>query len=115
MARKLLRYWFTPEYQPNADAPVEFELKPLDQGTLHTVQASFNSGVPNWVGIKAGFENGVTGWKNITLDGSAVEFNRGNARRILNQVGSADWMIWLGQIVGELYSNAFLSDEEKKT
>lgn len=115
MARKLLPYWFTPSYQPNPDAPVEFELKPLDQETLHTIQASFQDGVPRWRGIKAGFENGVAGWKNISIDGASAEFNPKNVQHILKQVGSADWMIWLGAICGQLYTNAWLSDEEKKT
>lgn len=114
--RKLLPYWFTPSYQPNPDSPVEFELRPLAQETLHEVQASFNAlGNPTWPGIKAAFEKGVTGWRNITLGGESIDFAPKNVRAILLQVGSADWLIWLGQICGSLYANAFLTDEEKKT
>lgn len=116
MVRKILPYWFTPNYQPNPDAPVEFQLKPLDQETLYIVQHNKGMNVtPAWPGIKAAFEKGVVGWKNIAIDGTAAEFSPANAYKILRQVGDADWMIWLGAIGGELYNNAFLSAEEKKT
>lgn len=116
MHRKTLPYWFTPEYQPNPESPIEFHLKPLDQETLYIVQHSKGMNVsPAWPGIKAAFEKGVIGWKNVTLDGTAVEFSADQAQKILRQPGSADWMILLGSISGELYQNAFLSAEEKKT
>lgn len=116
MARKTSPYWYTPDYQPIPEAPVEFQLKPLDQETLYVVQHNKGLNVtPAWPGIKAAFEKGVIGWKNVAIDGAAADFDLANAQKILRQVGSADWMIWLGAIGGELYHNAFLSAEEKKT
>lgn len=116
MHRKTLPYWFTPEYQPSPESAVEFHLKPLDQETLYIVQHSKGlNPTPAWPGIRAAFEKGVIGWKNVTIDGAAVDFDAVSAQRILRQIGSADWMIWLGAIGGELYTNAFLSAEEKKT
>jgi hypothetical protein len=114
--RKLTRYWFTPSYQPSADKVVEFEVKPLSQETLYTMQASLNErGIPSWEGVRAAFETGVVGWKNIQLDGADAEFTPARAASVLRRVGSADWTVWLGQIAGELFRNAYLSDEEKKT
>lgn len=116
MHRKTLPYWFTPGYQPNPESPIEFHLKPLDQETLYIVQYNKGASVsPAWPGIKAAFEKGVIGWKNIMVDGVTLEFSRENSQAILKQPGSADWMILLGVISGELYQNAFLSAEEKKT
>ena len=114
--RKLQPYWYAPTYQPDADIVVEFELKPLDQATLYTVQASFGpNGVPDWSGVRSAFENGVVGWKNITADGQPIEFSRNAAAQVLRDTGSARWMLWLGQITGELWRNGLLSEAEKKT
>lgn len=114
--RKLQPYWFTPTYQPDEGAVVEFELKPLDQASLYTVQASFGpNNVPDWSGVKTAFANGVVGWKNVTADGQPIEFSPKAASQILREIGSATWMIWLGQIAGELWRNGFLTDGEKKT
>lgn len=114
--RKVLPYWFTPKYQPNPDAPVEFQLKPLDPETLYTIQASFNSlGNATWSGVKAAAQFGLVGWKNVILDGAPADFNKDALSKILGGIGDADWMIWLGIICGQLYANAFLSAEEKKT
>lgn len=114
--RKLVPYWFAPIRQPVDGVLTEFEIRPLDQETLYTLQSSFGDGsVPKWAGIKAAFEYGVVGWRNVSLEGAPVEFSRKNAAQILKQPGTADWMIWLGSIAGELYRNAFLEEEEKKT
>jgi hypothetical protein len=114
--RKLVPYWYAPSYQPDADRIVEFQLKPVDQETLFAIQSSMNErGGATWPGVKAAFESGVVGWKNVDIDGAPAEFSRKNAAAILRQVGSARWMIYLGLIAGELYANAFLSDEEKKS
>lgn len=114
--RKILPYWFTPKYQPNPELPVEFNLRPLDQETLYTVQSSFNAlGNVTWPGVKAAVIFGLVGWKNVSLDDAAAEFNQEALRKIIGGLGDADWMIWLGIICGQLYSNAFLSAEEKKT
>jgi hypothetical protein len=114
--RKLQPYWFTPSYQAGETAPVEFELKPLDLEALYTLQASIGAtGVPSWIGVKAAFESGVIGWRNVVADGAPLEYSRKAATAILRDIGSANWMIWLGQIAGELLRNAFLTDDEKKT
>lgn len=115
MSRKILPYWFTPTYQANPDLPVEFHLKPLDQGSLHTVQHSMKNGVPSWDGIKESFEKGVIGWKNVVIDGEDIAFGKAKVQQILSQPGSISWMLLLGEVSGQLYNNAFLTDEEKKT
>lgn len=114
--QKLQPYWYTPTYQPDDGVTVEFELRPLDQGSLYTVQASvMANGVPDWKGVRTAFENGVVGWKNITVAGRPVEFSRGGAAQVLRDTGSGRWMLWLGSIAGELLRNGLLSEDEKKT
>lgn len=114
--RKLAPYWYTPAFQSDESNPIEFQLKPLDQGDLYSLQVSFNAnGRPSWEGIRSTFESGVIGWKNAVIDGIEIEFSRKAVRELMAKVGSGDWVIWMGLIAGELYRNGFLSEEEKKT
>lgn len=108
--KQLLPFWFAPAHQPREGAKVEFQLRPLDMPTFYTLQASRTRrrGAPEWEGISATFEHSVVDWRGLETPFSAA------AKRDALADADVDFMIWLAQIAGELYSRAVLKEEERK-
>lgn len=110
--KNLERFEFAPSYQPEADDPVSFTLKPLDLKGQYELRSSFNKkGVPSWEGIEAASQY-IVGWSGKQLG----EFSRHKVREIVSGGADMHWMIWLGHIAGELYVRSVIeADTEKKS
>jgi hypothetical protein len=114
MIRDISPFEYEPTHQPDPDSPVKFRLRPLDQRALHEVTASLNDrGVPRWDGILEA-SRFILGWSGIKSDGADLPFSRQALRSILDGGADTDWMVWLGQITGHLYSKALISDDDRK-
>jgi hypothetical protein len=103
------KFWFKPTHQREGQPEVEFELQPLDLRTLYTVQAARTDKGINVDGAIAAFEFSVTNWRGIE-----PAFSRRAKISVLNSVGEVDWMVWLGQIAGELYMRALIGGDAAK-
>ena len=102
---------FIPRYQPDPADPVSFRLLPLDLRGQYEIQASMKKGVPSWDGIECAAQY-IVGWKGARLG----EFSRARVREIVSGGADADWMIWLGHIAANLYTNSLIpEDTEKKS
>ena len=104
------KFTFRPAHQPDADNPVEFELKPIDMKTFFNLQASIGKeGQPAWEDCAAVFQNNVTAWGGLKADYSPQA-----KRLMLTDEGNSDLLIWLGEIAGELYKRALLRSADRK-
>jgi hypothetical protein len=105
-------YDFPPNYQPDEADAVSFRLEPLDLKSQYELQATMNRrGIPSWDGIQIAAQR-IVGWSGKQLG----DFSAVRVKEILRGGASANWMIWLGEIAGELYSRSLIgADAEKKS
>jgi hypothetical protein len=103
-------FTFTPAYQPKPEAPVTFQLRPLNLASLHDhFQRHYNRNhEPGWADHSAVFVQNVIGWTGRSEDCTP------KVRAQLASGDDLDWYIWIGQISGELYTRALLKDNERK-
>jgi hypothetical protein len=114
MIRDITPFDYEPSHQPDPASPVIFKLRPLDQRAYHEITASLNDrGVPRWDGIVEA-SRFILGWSGIKSEGIEVQFSRNALRGVLDGQADTDWMIWLGQVAGHLYSKAILTDDDRK-
>lgn len=107
-------FWFTPKHQKEG-AEVKFLLKPLDTKGLYRVQISMKGdGVPSADAAFDIFESQLFGWQGITENGAPLVYSRAARQKILAGDASLDWMLWIAESIGNLYSKALLGDSEKK-
>lgn len=110
--RDVVPFKFTPAHQDEgAEAPVVFELEPLELPELYALQLEISrNGVPSWEVAEPIVRKCLIGWSGLE-----VPYSREAKLRILRGAGGLSWVLWIGQIIGELYRRAILTDAEKKT
>jgi hypothetical protein len=107
-------FWFTPRHQKEG-TEVKFLLRGLDTRGLYTIQSSMGDrGVPDADAAFSAFESNVIGWEGVIHDGQPLPFSRVNRSKVLGGDASIDWMLWVAECSGKLYSKALLGDTEKK-
>lgn len=92
-------FWFTPQHQRNAEVPVEFYLRPLDDGEKATLSASI---LKNGNPVVADFERllleNVADWRGV---GGPCTLER--RRGLLDSEPAGDWNNWMLEVLARLY------------
>jgi hypothetical protein len=101
---------FTPTHQPTPERPVSFTLRPLDMGSLHSIQVSVNRiGDASWTDYSSIFTRNVRGWAGIDKDCTPQV-----KRDILAGEVDRDFYAWIKEIGECLYQRAMLGEPARK-
>lgn len=99
-------YWHTPAHKGEE---VQFRLRPLKSSEFYEIQTSMlGRRAPSWDGISAAADC-IVGWKGLP-----AEFSQKAVQDVLAGTVDVDWIIWLTEITGHLYSQALLPESERK-
>jgi hypothetical protein len=111
-------FWHTPQHQPHEGREVRFQLRPLDKRGRYTLPTSFNeNGLPSADAAHETALASVCGWDGIGTADDPKPFSRQALRQAIEGEATpddVDWMMWVAEIAGALFSRSMLRPDEKK-
>ena len=108
----LVAEWFTPKSQEGEPNPARFKVNPLNgeqcNNVMHGVEFGLTKATLSGEAVRDILAIGLTDWEGVEdSDGAALECERGNHKFLPPFLRI--------EIASEIFSNSFLTGDEKKT